>query len=292
MQTTLQPAPAESSNDYVPRKGPLLRLAGYLAMLVVVFLIGLPLYWMLSASFKVSQEIYTIPPTWVPLSPTVQNYIDAWQSAPFARYYLNSVIVTVAASVCKLVFAVTSAYALAFLRFPRKDLVFLLILAALMIPAQITIVPNYLTMARLNWIDTYQGIFLPNAATAFGTFLMRQYFLTLPYEVLEAAEIDGASHLRRLWSVMVPLARPALATTGLFAVVSEWNEFLWPLIITNTAEMRTLPIGVFRLFDQEGLLNWGVIMAGSMFVILPVVILFIWAQRYIVDGIAAGAVKG
>lgn len=269
-----------------------LRLGGYLVMALVVAMIGLPIYWMLSASFKETQEIYALPPTWLPLRPTLQNYPAAWTAAPFARYYLNSLITTFAASLAKMTFATMTAYALVFLRFPHKNLIFLFILAALMVPAQITIVPNYLTMSRLGWINTYQGIVLPNASTAFGTFLLRQYYMTLPREVLESSEIDGAGHLRRLWSIVIPLARPAIVTTGLFAVVSEWNEFLWPLVVTNTTEMRTLPIGVFRLFDQEGLANWGVIMAGTMFVVIPVIALFIWAQRYIVEGIAAGAVKG
>ncbi|GAB4174324.1 MAG: carbohydrate ABC transporter permease [Roseiflexaceae bacterium] len=276
----------------IQRRGLPMRLAGYAAMLVAVVITGLPLYWMLIASFKLSPEIYTAPPTWIPLNPTLENFPEAWNAAPFARYYFNSVLTTAIASISKMVLALLTAYALVFVRFPYKRAVLVIILAALMVPAQITIVPNYLTMARLGWVNTYQAIILPSAATAFGTFLMRQYFLTLPPEIFEAAEIDGAGHFRRIWSLALPLARPAVATTGLFAVVSEWNEFLWPLVVTNSEEMRTLPIGVFRLFDQEGLSNWGVIMAGTMFVVLPVVLLFIWAQRYIVEGIAAGAVKG
>jgi sn-glycerol 3-phosphate transport system permease protein len=238
------------------------------------------------------REIYTIPPTWFPQNPTLQNYPEAWNAAPFARFYINSFITTLAAGGSKMLLAVMSAYALAFLRFPGRSAVFVVILAALMVPEQTTIIPNYLTVSWLGWINTYQGIIVPKAATVFGTFLMRQYFLTLPREVLEAAEIDGAGHLRRMWSVALPLARPALVTTGLFAVVSEWNEFLWPLIITNSTEMRTLPVGIASLFELEGLSAWGVVMAGSMFVMAPVIVLFVWCQRYIVEGIAAGAVKG
>lgn len=270
----------------------LVRVLGYGGMLLAVLVIGLPIYWMLIASFKVTQEIYTAPPTWFPQQPTLANYPEAWSAAPFARYYFNSILVTAASTVSKMVLAVMTAYALVFLRFPGKDLIFVLVLGALMVPAQVVIVPNFLTVAALGWVNTYQGIILPGAATAFGTFLMRQYYLTLPREIFEAAEIDGAGHMRRLWSIAVPLARPAVVTTGLFAVVSEWNEFLWPLIVTNEEAMRTLPIGVFRLLDQEGLANWGVVMAGTMFVVVPVVLLFVWAQRYIVEGIAAGAVKG
>ncbi len=274
------------------RRSPVLRILGYAAMILAVIVVGLPLYWMIVASFKISQEIYTVPPTWIPVAPTLENYPAAWAAAPFTQYYLNSIITTALASLSKMTLALCTAYALVFLRFPFKNVVLIIVLAALMVPAQITIVPNYLTMAKLGWVNTYQGIILPNCATAFGTFLLRQYFLTLPHEVFEAAEIDGAGHMRRLWSIGLPMARPAVATTGLFAVVSEWNDFLWPLVVTNTEEMRTLPIGVFRLFDQEGVQNWGVIMAGTIFVVLPVILLFIWAQRYIVDGIATGAVKG
>lgn len=274
------------------RRRPFARIFGYLTMAVVLALVGLPLYWMLIASFKEMREIYTIPPTWFPQNPTLQNYPEAWNAAPFARFYINSFITTLAAGGSKMLLAVMSAYALAFLRFPGRSAVFVVILAALMVPEQTTIIPNYLTVSWLGWINTYQGIIVPKAATVFGTFLMRQYFLTLPREVLEAAEIDGAGHLRRMWSVALPLARPALVTTGLFAVVSEWNEFLWPLIITNSTEMRTLPVGIASLFELEGLSAWGVVMAGSMFVMAPVIVLFVWCQRYIVEGIAAGAVKG
>ncbi len=268
------------------------RMAGYAAIIVSVLVIGLPIYWMLVASLKTSREIYTVPPTWLPLNPTLDNYPAAWNAAPFARYYINSIIVTLATTISKMTLAVLTAYALVFLRFPGKNIVFLAVLAALMVPAQITIVPNFLTMGDLGLVNTYWGLILPGAATAFGTFLMRQYFMTLPREIFEAAEIDGAGHMRRLWEIAVPLAMPALVTTGLFAVVNEWNEFLWPLIITSTEDMRTLPIGVARLLDQEGLARWGVVMAGTMFVVLPVIMLFVWAQRYIVEGIAAGAVKG
>jgi sn-glycerol 3-phosphate transport system permease protein len=244
------------------------------------------------ASLKTSQEIYRIPPTWVPILPTLDNYPAAWAGAPFARYYLNSFIITLLGSSAEILFAITSAYALAFLRFPRKDLVFLLLLAALMVPNEITIIPNYLTIARLGWVNTYAGIIIPGASIAFGTFLLRQAFKALPYEVLEAARVDGAGHLRTLGSIVLPMAQPAIVTMALLSVVAKWNDFLWPLIVTNTSEMRTLPIGIYWLRASEGVINWGVVMAGSLFLIVPVMLAFIWAQRYIVDGIAAGAVKG
>lgn len=270
------------------------KIAAYGAMALSILFIGMPLLWMLLASFKETQEIYQIPPTWFPQNPTLANYPEAWNAVPFDRYFLNSTITTIAATTSKVILAMMCAYALVFTKAPQrlKDGAFIIILAALMVPAQVTIVPNYITMSQLDWVNTYQGIVLPNAATAFGTFLLRQYCLTLPGEVVEAAEMDGANHFQRMWLVVLPMAQPALVTVGLFAVVSEWNDFLWPLIITNTDSMRTLPIGVFRLFQTEGLQNWGVIMAGTVFVVAPVIALFIRTQKWIVDGIAAGAVRG
>jgi len=281
--------PAGGAAERANRRG--LRLGGYLGMLLAVLVVGLPVYWTLIASFKTTAEIYG-PPTWVPARPTLANFPAAWSAAPFARYYLNSVITTTGGMAAEVILAVTSAYALAFLRFPRKELVFLLLLAALMVPVEITIVPNYLTVARLGWINTYAGIIIPGAAIAYGTFLLRQAFLTLPYEVIEAARVDGAGHLRILAGVVLPMAQPAIVTMALLSLVAKWNDFLWPLIVTNTSDMRTLPIGIYWLRNSEGVTNWGVVMAGSLFLIIPVMLVFLWAQRYIVEGIAAGAVKG
>jgi sn-glycerol 3-phosphate transport system permease protein len=268
------------------------RFAGYLGMLLCVAVIGLPVYWMVIGAFKVSQEIYQVPPTWLPKQPTLANFVDAWQAAPFGRYYVNTLITTLFGSGFEVFFAVTSAFAFAFLRFPQKELLFLILLAALMVPNQVTILPNYLTIAQLGWINTYQGIVVPGAAVAYGTFLLRQYFRTLPHEVMDAAKVDGAGHLRTLWSIVLPLARPAIVTMALLSIVAKWNDFLWPLLVTNTREMRVLPIGIFWLMVEEGTINWGVVMAGTLFVVVPVVLVFLYAQRYVVDGIAAGAVKG
>jgi sn-glycerol 3-phosphate transport system permease protein len=265
---------------------------GYMAMLLCLLAIGLPIYWMVIGAFKQSAEIYRVPPTWLPLEPTLGNFANAWQSAPFGRYYVNSLVVTVLGSLFEIFFAVTTAYAFAFLRFPRKEWLFVLLLAALMVPAQVTILPNYLTVANFGWVNTYAGIIVPGAAVAYGAFLLRQYYRTLPLEVIDAAKVDGAGHLRILPAVVVPLAKPAIISFALLSIVAKWNDFLWPLIVTNTREMRVLPIGIYWLRVEEGAIDWGVIMAGTLFVVLPVVLIFLYAQRYIVDGIAAGAVKG
>src|SRR5712691_6808053 len=268
------------------------RLLGYVTMAVAVILVGLPMYWMLLAAFKTNQEIFTNPPTWIPLAPTLDNFPAAWRQAPFGHFYINSLVYTVVSGSAKLLQAIFCAYAFAFLGFPRKNLVFLLLLVALMIPDEFTVLPNFLTLANVGWTDTYQGLLLPGFVSAFGTFLLRQHFLSLPREVLDAARVDGAGHLRTLFNVVLPMSRPVLATLVLLTVVSRWNDYLWPLIITNTTEMRTLSVGIALLFQKESGTLWGLVMAGTLYVVLPVLVLFLIVQRHIVEGIAAGAVKG
>jgi sn-glycerol 3-phosphate transport system permease protein len=268
------------------------RIAGHAGIALMVIVIGIPMFWMATASLKTLPEIRTFPPVWLPLSPRWQNYADAWRSAPFDRFFLNSIVTTLLASGAKLINAVLCAYALAYLRFPGRNLVFLVILTALMIPVQVTILPNYLTVADLGWINSYQGIVVPEFGVAFGTFLLRQHFLTLPREVMDAARVDGAGHLRTLWSVALPLSRPIIATLTLLTAVGRWNDYLWPLVVTSTKEMRTLPIGIAWMYDVEGNTQWGIVMAGVVMVILPVLILFVWTQKHLVEGIASGAVKG
>lgn len=271
------------------------RISGYALMLLMVVLIGAPLLWMLSGSLRTTREIYAVPPVWIPSAPRWQNFVDAWNAAPFDRFYLNTIITTIGGTGLELINATLTAYALAFLAFPKKNWFFLGLLLALMVPSQVTILPNYITLADIagqNWINTYQGIILPGAAVAFGTFLLRQAFLGLPREVLDAARVDGCGHLRLLWDIVVPMSQPVLVTFGLISLVAKWNDYLWPLIITNTQNMRTLTVGITFLFDQEGNTQWGVVMAGAIFVILPLLVIYVFAQKYIIDGLTAGATKG
>jgi sn-glycerol 3-phosphate transport system permease protein len=260
---------------------------------------------MLTGAFKENQEIYTFPPIWFPetlrwssvddFRGAWGNFRDAWNAAPFDRWYVNSVVITLAGMALEVTNATLSAYALAFLRFPFKNLVFVVILAALMVPPQVTILPNYLTISDVfgqNWINTYQGIVLPGAAVAYGTFLLRQAFLGLPREVLDAAKVDGCGHLRLLWDIVIPMARPVLVTFALISMVAKWNDYLWPLIVTSEEDMRPLTVGITKLFDNEGNTDWGTVMAATMFVIAPLLLVYLWAQRYIIEGITSGATKG
>ncbi len=266
----------------------------YLAMALVVILILVPIFWMLSGSLKTNQEIMKFPPQWLPTNPQWHNYRDAWNAAPFGRFYLNTIITTFAGTTLELTNACLTAYALAFLRFPFKNLIFILLLAALMIPQQVTIIPNYLTVSDIlgrNWINTYQGIVIPGASVAVGTFLLRQAFMSLPREVIDAARVDGANHLQLLWQMVIPMSKPVLVTFGLISLVAKWNDYLWPLIVTNQDRMRTLSVGISYLYNPESVVRWGPLLAGTFFVIAPLIVIYLWAQKHIIEGITAGATK-
>jgi len=288
-------------NASLARQKRLGQVASYAGLGLVVLVIGMPMFWMLSSSLKTLQEIYTFPPQWIPTNPQWSNYREAWNTVPFGRFYINSIIITVFGAGLQIICGTLCAYAFAFLKFPGKNWLFLLVLAALMVPGEVVILPNFLFFGNTvrdwfglegNWINTYQAVVLPGAATAFGTFLMRQGFMGLPRDVLDAAKVDGAGHLRTMFGIVLPMAKPIVITFALISIVNKWNDYLWPLIITRTVEMRPITVGVRLLYDAEGNNNWGVIMAGTTFVVLPLIIVYIFAQRFIIDGLTAGATKG
>lgn len=266
---------------------------GYLPLLIAVLVVFLPLLWMVLSSFKQPGEIVTLDLKLLPEALNPENYKVAMTTVPFGQFFLNSTIVTVVGSGIKVVLAILTAYALVFVRFPFKKVIFVLILVALMVPPQVSILPNYILIAGMGGKNTLWGIILPGLGTAFGTFLLRQHFLTLPASILEAAEIDGAGHWRRLWQVVAPVSLPSIATVALVTVVSEWNEYIWPLIITDKPESMTLPVGLTLLQNSESNgAGWGIMMAGAVLVILPILVIFAMLQRYIVAGLTQGSVTG
>ncbi|MET3369627.1 carbohydrate ABC transporter permease [Arthrobacter sp. M2012083] len=266
---------------------------GYVPLILATLVVFVPLLWMMLSSLKAPGEIVTTNLTLLPKDPTLQNYADAASTVPFARFFLNSVIVTVVGSTIKCILAVLTAYALVFVRFPFKRAIFLLILVALMVPPQVSVLPNYVLIAGMGGLNTYWGIILPGLGTAFGTFLLRQHFLTLPPAIMESAEIDGAGHWRKLWKIVVPVSVPSIATVALVTIVSEWNEYIWPLIVTDHPDMMTLPVGLTQLVNSDGSTqNWGMLMAGAVIVLLPILVIFAALQRYIVSGLTQGAVTG
>lgn len=248
-----------------------------------------PLYWLVTSAIKPEAEIYAYPPKWLPTSVEYQNFVHAWRAAPFGRFFVNSLIVTCCGTAITLLNASFSAYALTFLKFPFREVVFYVMLGALMIPGDVHLVPNYITIANLGWTNTYVGIFLPTGSSVFGTFLMRQHMRTIPREVIDSAKTDRAGHLQILLRIVLPMSKPILITTLVVTLIGEWNSFIWPLIVTSTNSRRTLPIGLLFLKSQEGTQSWGAIMAGTLMTALPMIIAFIVAQRQIVAGLTSSA---
>ena len=353
-------------------------IGGYLGILAVLLLIGLPLFWILMTSFKAKGDIYTDPVNWLPPVWETENYSDATTRVPFWTYLRNSVLITAVLSIIKIVLGVISAYALAILRFPGRHLVFLLVISSLMVPSEITVISNYalvnslgwrntfvgiivplagvafgtflmrnhflslpyelsiikivlgvisayaLAILRfpgrhlvfllvisslmvpseitvisnyalvnsLGWRNTFVGIIVPLAGVAFGTFLMRNHFLSLPYELVEAARMDGAGPIRLLTKVLLPVSWPTLTAFSVITMVNEWNTYLWPFLMADTEDVAPLQVGLTMLQNNDGVTNWGPVMAATILTIIPMVIIFLALQKYMIQGLTTGAVKG
>lgn len=266
-------------------------------VLVYAFLIGfgfimlVPFLWMLDTAFKHSGQVYHIPIQWWPRPIDWLNWVKTWTGAPFARFYLNSFIVAVVSTAAQVFTSILAGYAFARMRFPGRRVLFLLVLSTLMIPFQVIMIPVYLIVRDLGLINHLAALIVPNLATGFGIFLLRQYFLQLPVELEEAAVIDGASRARVIWRIMVPLARPALATLTLLSFLGSWNAYLWPLIAINVPSRMTVQAGL-AFFQGVHVSQFNRLMAGSLISIIPVVILFFFTQKQLIEGIVAGSVKG
>lgn len=282
-----------------PSERPITKRIRYDELLLHVFLIGIglliamPIIIAFFSSFKLPNDITNYPPTLLPDVWTFENYVTAWTSKPFDRFFLNSVIQTGAIVVCQVLFSILAAYAFSFLEFPGRDLLFYLILGSLMVPFQLTFIPNFLLISDWGWANTYAGLAVPFLASAFGVFLLRQFFLTIPRDLHDSAIIDGASNWRFLWQILVPLSKGAISAFTIFSFLSAWSQYLWPLVITNDESMRTVQIGIrFFLFDQERGADWGAIMAAAIIALLPTLLIFLIAQRQLVKGIAMTGLKG
>ena len=250
-----------------------------------------PFVWMISTSLKELKEIFRFPYSLFPLAPTITNFFKVWELVPFGRFYLNSIIMSGAITLSQLITCSLAAYAFARLRFLGREVLFYMFLSTMMIPQQVTMIPVYAILNFFGWIDTYAALIVPFAASAFGTFLLRQFFKTIPKELEDAAKLDGCGHLRFLWNIVLPLSRPALATLSIFTFMLSWNNYIWPLVVTNSEEMRTLQLGL-ATFRDEGGINWGYFMAATLMATVPVLIVFLTAQRQFVRGITLTGLKG
>jgi multiple sugar transport system permease protein len=249
-----------------------------------------PFLWMVLTSFKELGEIFAYPPTWWPERFSFENYVDAFQAAPFGRFYVNSLFVAVAVTLGQLVTCSMAAYAFARMQFWGRDVLFYVFLGTMMVPAHVTMIPSFMILHWLGLIDTYGALILPGLGSAFGTFLLRQFFLTLPKELEEAAFIDGCGRFRVLWQIILPLARPALATLAVFTFMGVFNDFLWALVVINSQELYTVQLGL-AIFRDRYSTEWGSLMAGSVVATLPILLLFFVAQKHFIQGIALSGLK-
>ena len=262
-----------------------------------VFLLGaaiialLPLYWMVVTALQQPTLTVSFPPEWFPSNPTFLNFQRFFGRPHVLTWTTNSLIVALAVTGIQIFTCAMAGYAFAKKKFPGGNFLFYLYITSMMIPGQVTLVPLFLIMSRLNLLDTYAGLVLPGIAGPFGVFLMKQFISTLPTDLIEAATIDGCGEWLTFMKVILPLAKPGLAVLGIFTFMGQWNQFLWPLIITNSSSMRTLPVGL-ALLQEELPMQYGLLMAGATYAAIPMIIIFLMFQKYFLRGITVGALKG
>jgi multiple sugar transport system permease protein len=263
----------------------------YLIGVFGLIAVAAPFLWMVLGSFKTQGELLRVPPTWWPNQPTSQNYGDLFSKANFPRYFLNSTLVALAVTAGNLIFCSMIGYALAKLRFKGRNALFVLVMATLMIPGMVTFVPLFVLVTNAGLANSYPGLILPFLVSPFGVFLMRQFFLGLPDDLIDAGRVDGTTELGIFARIMLPLTRPALATLGILTFLGSWNNFLWPLVIAQTEDKYTLPVALALYSTGQNAQNYGLLMAGAVVVVLPVLVMFLAFQRHVTKGIAITGLK-
>ncbi len=268
------------------------RIGLHVVLLSVGAIFMLPFIWSVATSLKPLADLFQVTPRLIPSEVRWENYSDVFNTVPFERFYLNTIFVTLMRTIGQVFFASLAAFAFSQLRFPGRDVLFFMLLSGLMVPDQVLIIPRYIMMRELDWLDTYQGLIVPILFSAFGTFLLRQFFLTIPRDLEDAAKLDGAGHLRILWNVIVPLSAPALAALAIFIALAAWNEFFWPNIFLTSPEKMTLPVGLVMISGRFGSGSPVVILAALTMIVVPLLILFAFAQRRITESLAMTGLRG
>lgn len=272
-----------------------LKILGYIVLILVTATMVVPFIWMVTTSLKPPNAAFTYPPELLPREFNFDNYRMLFTLVPFGRYFVNTLFVTAFTVIGQIFITSLAAYGFARLNFMGRDLLFIICLATMMVPYQVTLIPLFLLVFGLGWVNTYQGLIIPGVSSVFAIFLLRQAFLGVPKDYQEAARIDGASEFRIYWQIFMPLNGPALATLAVFAFMGTWTDLLWPLLIARTPEMRTLELGLAYFNSSTSAFrqtNWPLMMAASVVVMLPVLIVYIFAQRYFIRGISLSGVKG
>jgi multiple sugar transport system permease protein len=267
----------------------LLKVLAYAVLVAMAAFFLVPFAWSLVTSLKTPEQVFQ--GNWIPDPVTFNAYRNVWEIVPYGRWFLNSLIYTTFVTAINIALATTAGYALARMRFPGRQVIFYAILGTLMIPVHVYLIPIYQMMSFLGLVDTYTSVILVQAAYTFGVFLMRQFFLEMPYELEEAAKVDGASRFRTFWQIILPLARPALAALTIFSFLSAWNQFFWPFILLNSDAKFPLTVGLAAFRSQYDT-QWEFLMAGSLLALLPTLLVFLVAQRQIIEGVSFTAVKG
>jgi multiple sugar transport system permease protein len=267
------------------------RVLLYFAIAALFILVVFPFYWMIVTSLQPQDAVFNVPPQLWPTHPTFQNYIDAWNAAPWLRYFGNTLFVAVAATLISLVTSSLAAFAFACINFKGKEALFSLVLSVMMIPAATTLIPNFLIIRTLGWYDKFYALIIPFAASVVGIFLLRQYFMSMPKELWEAAQIDGASRLRYFRSIALPLAKPAIVTIAINSFLGSWTSFLWPTVMTQSQNKQLIEVALNSFLGEKGQ-QWSQLAAASVFTTIPIVILFFFVQRQFIEGIGGGGIKG
>ncbi len=282
--------PAATRDPYQRVSQAMSRTVIHLILLGGATTMVVPFVWMLSSSLKTNLEVFHIPPTLIPTVPQWHNYVEIFKVVPYGRWFLNSAFIAIVQTVLYLFVASLAGFTFARMRFPGRELIFTLYLATLMVPGEVTLIPKFILMKELHLIDTFAAVILPGVFNAYGVFLLRQFFMTLPESLEESAILDGASYFRIYWNIILPLAGPGLATLSLFSFMGAWNDFLWPLIVINSENMKPLSVG---LASFHGLYetNWPYLMAASTVALIPIIVVFATAQKYFVRGIALTGLK-
>lgn len=273
------------------KKKTIYTIISYSLLTIIALIFLVPIVWMAGTSLKLPQEVFSVPPSVVGDTLQWGNYTRAWAAMPFNRFLFNSMFVGIASTFVTVLGSAMAAYAFARIPFRGREALFLLYIATLMIPVQVTVVPLFIIMRDFGWIDTYQAMILPVSFTAFGTFLIRQFFLTIPFDFEDSARIDGAGRLTLFLRIMMPLGKSALVTLSIFHFVTQWKNFLWPLIVVNRTSMMTIPLGLDRFQGQFGT-QWHLLMAATTLGVLPGLILFLFLQKQLADGIAMSGLGG
>ncbi|WP_277630854.1 carbohydrate ABC transporter permease [Atopococcus tabaci] len=251
----------------------------------------IPFFWMVSTSLKTPGETVAMPPVWIPSEWKFENYAQALAAAPFGRYFWNSILVTSLSTIGELLTTIMAAFAFAKLQFYGKNVLFVILIGTMMVPGELLIIPNFVTLSNMGLINTYAALIVPYLASVFSVFMLKQNFETIPNELHYAAKVDGCGDFRFLWTVMVPLAKSSVVAVTILKIIGSWNAFMWPLIVTNDQMLRTLPVGL-QAFTTEAGTQYELLMAASTIVVLPMIVLYLFLQKYIIMGISRSGLKG